>query len=80
MIKSDSPVWRDGLAVKSIGGSSRGPGFDSQDPPDSPQPSVILVPGDPRPSSQLALQALHECGTETCMQADYPYTQNKNKG
>ncbi|CAH6942478.1 Sorcs1 [Phodopus roborovskii] len=45
--------WRDGSAVKNIGCSCRGPGFNSQHQQGGSQASVTPVPRDPTPSSDL---------------------------
>jgi len=45
--------WRDGLAVKSSGCSSREPWFNSQYPHEGSQPPVTVDPRDPTPSSGL---------------------------
>ena len=42
--------WRGGSVVKSIGCSSRGPRFNSQQPHGSSQLSLTLIPGDLTPS------------------------------
>jgi hypothetical protein len=49
----DSRGDRDGSVVKSTGCSSRGPGFDSQYPPDCSLLPVTLVSRDLTPSSGL---------------------------
>ena len=46
-------VWRDGLVVKSIGCSFRGPRSKSKYQHGSQQPSVALVPWDLMPSCSL---------------------------
>ena len=42
--------WRDDSAVRSTGCSSRGPGFNSQNPHGGSQLSVAPIPGDQAPS------------------------------
>jgi hypothetical protein len=48
--KFDGRGWRDGLAVKSTGCSSRGPGFKSQHPYGTSQLSITPVLEVPTPS------------------------------
>lgn len=56
--------WRNGSAVNRVGCSSRGPRFDSQDPPGSSQPSIAPVPGDlttPDHLSETRMVPIHTC-------------------
>lgn len=58
--------WRNGSAVNRAGCSSRGPRFDSQDPPGSSQPSIAPVPGDLTTSAHLS--ETHMVPIHTCKQ------------
>ena len=51
--------WRDGLVVKSIDCSSRGPGFSAQHPEVSSQWAVTPVAGDLLPSSGMCGYCVH---------------------
>jgi hypothetical protein len=57
--------WKDGLVVRALVVLPEELGF--HHPLDGSQPSVTLVPGDPKPSSGL-------CGHQAYMQANHPYT------
>ena len=51
--------WRDSSAVKNTDCSFRGPGFNSQHPHDSSQPSITPVPRDLMPSCGLPQHCTH---------------------
>lgn len=63
--------------VKNIGCPSRGPGFDFQHPHDSPGVSVMPVPGDLMPSSDLYL-VLHAHGAHTFIYVEHSHTKTEN--
>ena len=51
--------WKDASMVQNTCCSPRGPRFNSQNPHDSLQPSIMPVPGDPTPTSLLHHHVQH---------------------
>lgn len=64
--RSSLAAWRHGgqSAVKNAGCSSSGSGFGLQHPHSGLQPSVISIPGDPKPSSELLVHQARTLYTE----------------
>jgi hypothetical protein len=60
--------------VKSTCCSSRGTGFDSQDPHDGSRPSVAPVPGAPMPSSGLHGYQTYTHGAQTATEIKSRHT------
>ena len=71
--KCDHWGWRDGSAVKSKGGFSRGPGFNFQYLHGSLQPSATLIPRDPTPFSGLPGYQAHTYTRHICRQNNYAH-------
>jgi hypothetical protein len=71
--------WRNGLMSKSTDYSIKGFGYSSKYPQGSSQPSVIPVPGDLIPSTDLFRHCTHVVHSHTCRPYTHTYKTKINK-
>lgn len=70
--------WRNGCLVKSIGCLARGPGFNSQSKPGSSQLSLITVPGDPTPHTDIHAVHMKLLKLVICYSVTYMFSAEGN--